>query len=87
MRIERVGGAARGKDLQDLNEAVEFEGPGVWAAASFVVSQGFGLSPPLLTADPAMFAVIRAAARAPVRSIRRSLSLARPASAKNCWCI
>jgi DNA-binding NtrC family response regulator len=36
----------------------------VWAAASCVVSQAFGLSPPLLTADAAMFAVIRAAARA-----------------------
>jgi DNA-binding NtrC family response regulator len=47
-----------------VNEAIESEGPGVWAAASFVVSQIFGLSPPLLTTDPAMFAVIRAAARA-----------------------
>jgi len=47
------------------NDAVEFEGPGcVWAAASCIVSQAFGLSPPLLTADAAMFAVIRAAARA-----------------------
>ena len=47
------------------NDAIELEGPGcVWAAASCIVSQAFGLSPPLLTADPAMFAVIRAAARA-----------------------
>jgi transcriptional regulator with GAF, ATPase, and Fis domain len=47
------------------NDAVEFEGPGcVWAAASCIVSQAFGLSPPLLTTDAAMFAVIRAAARA-----------------------
>ena len=50
---------------QSDNNAIEFEGPGcVWAAASCVVSQAFGLSPPLLTADSAMFAVIRAAARA-----------------------
>lgn len=70
VRIESVGGPAHGKDVQNLQdsrnlkEAIEFDGPGVWAAASFVVSQVFGLSPPLLTADPAMFAVIRAAARA-----------------------
>jgi DNA-binding NtrC family response regulator len=75
LRVERVGGAAHGKGRRDLrdarnpdsrdpDEAIEFEGAGVWAAASFVVSQSFGLSPPLLTADPAMFAVIRAAARA-----------------------
>ena len=67
LRIKCVGGAARGPDqsgAREANEAIEFEGPGVWAAASFVVSRVFGLSPPLLTADPAMFAVIRAAARA-----------------------
>ncbi len=52
-------------DEQAENEAIEFEGPGcVWAAASCVVSYAFGLSPPILTADAAMFAVIRAAARA-----------------------
>ncbi len=80
LRIDHVGGMhdthdehgphdARDRadrvDLRvDLNDAVEFEGPSVWAAASYVVSQAFGLSSPLLTADPAMFAVIRAATRA-----------------------
>jgi DNA-binding NtrC family response regulator len=53
------------EDRSVENDAVELEGPGcVWAAASCIVSQAFGLSPPLLTADAAMFAVIRAAARA-----------------------
>jgi DNA-binding NtrC family response regulator len=59
LRIERVD--ARSGE----NDAIEFEGSGgVWAAASCIVSQAFGLSPPLLTADAAMFAVIRAATRA-----------------------
>ncbi len=59
LRIERADGRA------DRIDAIEFEGPGgVWAAASYIVSQAFGLSPPLLTADAAMFAVIRAATRA-----------------------
>jgi hypothetical protein len=56
LRIERGKGGA--------DEAIEFEGPNVWAAASYIVSQALGLSPPLLTADVGMFAVIRAAARA-----------------------
>lgn len=56
LRIERHEGAAGGE--------VEFDAPNVWAAASCIVSQAFGLSPPLLTADVAMFAVIRAATRA-----------------------
>jgi hypothetical protein len=70
LRVERVGGLAHGKGLRDLrdarnpdsrnpDEATEFEGAGVWVAASCVVSHVFGLSPPLLTADPAMFAVVR----------------------------
>jgi DNA-binding NtrC family response regulator len=55
----------RSDDRSVENDAVEFEGLGcVWAAASCIVSQAFGLSSPLLTADAAMFAVIRAAARA-----------------------
>jgi DNA-binding NtrC family response regulator len=61
LRIESVGGPA---DTHDGNVTIEFEEPGSWAAASYVVSRAFGLSPPLLTADAAMFAVIRAAARA-----------------------
>jgi DNA-binding NtrC family response regulator len=56
LRIERGEDGAEG--------AIEFEGPNVWAAASCIVSQAFGLFPPLLTADVKMFAVIRAAARA-----------------------
>jgi hypothetical protein len=56
LRIERGEGGA--------DEAIEFEGPNVWAAASCIVSQALGLFPPLLTADVGMFAVIRAAARA-----------------------
>lgn len=74
LRIERADGRSHERpeqqsdelsDDQSDNNAIEFEGPGcVWAAASCVVSQAFGLSPPLLTADAAMFAVIRAAARA-----------------------
>jgi transcriptional regulator with GAF, ATPase, and Fis domain len=74
LRIERADGRSHERpeqqsnelsDEQSDNDAIEFEGPGcVWAAASCVVSQAFGLSPPLLTADAAMFAVIRAAARA-----------------------
>jgi DNA-binding NtrC family response regulator len=77
LRIERVGGRSqersyersidddRSVDRSIENDAIEFEGPGcVWAAASCIVSHAFGLSPPLLTADAAMFAVIRAVARA-----------------------
>ena len=74
LRIQRADGRSHERpeqqsdeqsDEQSDNDAIEFEGPGcVWAAASCVVSQAFGLSPPLLTADAAMFAVIRAAARA-----------------------
>ena len=45
-------------------ETVEFDGSGLWAAASWVVSQAFGLPQPLLTTDATMFAVIRAAVRA-----------------------
>src|ERR1700730_12601661 len=56
LRIERGEDGAEG--------AIEFEGQNVWAAASCIVSQAFGLFPPLLTADVKMFAVIRAAARA-----------------------
>src|ERR1700687_4237750 len=56
LRIERGEDGADG--------AIEFEEPNVWAAASCIVSQAFGLFPPLLTADVRMFAVIRAAARA-----------------------
>ncbi len=62
LRIESVGGAAN--DTHAANATIEFEESGLWAAASYVVSRAFGLSPPLLTADAAMFAVIRAAARA-----------------------
>jgi DNA-binding NtrC family response regulator len=74
LRIQRADGRSHERseqhsdeqsDEQSDNDAIEFEGPGcVWAAASCIVSQAFGLSPPLLTADAAMFAVIRAAARA-----------------------
>ena len=74
LRIQRADGRSHERpeqhsdeqsDEQSDNDAIEFEGPGcVWAAASCVVSQAFGLSPPLLPADAAMFAVIRAAARA-----------------------
>ena len=74
LRIQRADGRSHERpeqqsdeqsEEQSDNNAIEFEGPGcVWAAASCVVSQAFGLSPPLLTADAAMFAVIRAAARA-----------------------
>jgi transcriptional regulator of acetoin/glycerol metabolism len=77
LRIDRVGGGAHDAqdsqgtpdtqdthDTQETHEAIEFEGPGVWAAASYVVSQAFGLAPPLLTTDAAMFALIRAATRA-----------------------
>jgi hypothetical protein len=46
-------------ETRNTNDAVEFEGPVVWAAASYVVSHAFGLSPPLVTTDAAMFAVIR----------------------------
>jgi transcriptional regulator of acetoin/glycerol metabolism len=62
LRVARASGDA----LEAItNSTIEFEGPGaVWAAASCIVSQAFGLSPPLLTADAAMFAVIRAATRA-----------------------
>ena len=60
LRIERTD-----QRCDEQSDAIEFEGPGsVWAAASCIVSQAFGLSPPLLTADAAMFAVIRAATRA-----------------------
>lgn len=59
LRIERVGDRAHG-----AGDAIEFEASGPWAAASYVVSRAFGVSPPLLTADAAMFAVVRAAARA-----------------------
>ena len=45
-------------------ETVEFDGSGLWAAASWVVSRAFGLARPLLTTDATMFAVIRAAVRA-----------------------
>jgi len=45
-------------------ETVEFDGSDLWAAASWVVSQAFGLERPLLTTDATMFAVIRAAVRA-----------------------
>ena len=51
-------------DAHETNSTIEFEGSGVWAAASYIVSLAFELYPPLLTADAAMFAVIRAAARA-----------------------
>jgi DNA-binding NtrC family response regulator len=68
LRIDRVGGgthdAQDAQDAQDTRDAIEFEGPGLWAAASYVVSQAFGLAPPLLTTDAAMFALIRAATRA-----------------------
>jgi two-component system, response regulator FlrC len=65
LRIERTGGGTYdAHETIDSTDAVEFEEPAIWAAASCVVSQAFGLFPPLLTADPAMFAVIRAAARA-----------------------
>jgi len=57
-------GAQYANDAQDTRDAIEFEGPGLWAAASYVVSQAFGLAPPLLTTDAAMFALIRAATRA-----------------------
>jgi DNA-binding NtrC family response regulator len=43
---------------------VEFELPGLLPAASYIVSRAFGINPLLLTADPAMFSVMRAAARA-----------------------
>jgi DNA-binding NtrC family response regulator len=62
LRIEHVGGGTR--DTGETVDAVEFEESAMWAAASSVVSQAFGLYPPLLTADQAMFAVVRAAARA-----------------------
>jgi hypothetical protein len=71
LRIDRVGGEAHDarntqatRDTHERPDAIEFEGPGVWAAASFVVSQVFGLVPPLLTTEAAMFALIRAATRA-----------------------
>ena len=74
LRIQRADGRSHERpeqqsdelsDEQSDNDAIEFEGPGcVWAAASCIVSQAFGLSPLLLTADAALFAVIRAAARA-----------------------
>jgi len=77
LRIDRVGGGAHDaqdsqgtrhthetQETQETHDAIEFEGPGVWAAASYVVSQAFGLAPPLLTTDAAMFALIRAATRA-----------------------
>jgi len=73
LRIQRADGRSHERSDQrsadderfDDKDAIEFEGPGcVWAAASCIVSQAFGLFPPLLTADAAMFAVIRAAARA-----------------------
>ncbi|HVB78871.1 MAG TPA: sigma 54-interacting transcriptional regulator [Candidatus Binataceae bacterium] len=67
LRIDRADSETRdahGVHEAIEHEAVEFEGPAVWAAASYVVSQAFGLFPPLLTADAAMFAVIRAAASA-----------------------
>ncbi len=80
LRIDRVGGGAHDaqdsqgtpdtqdthdtQETQEKKDAIEFEGPGVWAAASYVVSQAFGLAPPLLTTDAAMFALIRAATRA-----------------------
>ncbi len=41
-----------------------FETSGVWSAASYAVSRAFAIDPPLLTGDSAMFAVMRAAARA-----------------------
>jgi DNA-binding NtrC family response regulator len=62
LRIKCFGGAAN--DTHDTNDTIEFEESGLWAAASYVVSRAFGLAPPLLTADAAMFAVVRAAARA-----------------------
>lgn len=55
LRVARVAGSA--------HDTVEFEGPAVYAAASCVISHALGLIPPLLTADSAMFAVIRAGAR------------------------
>jgi DNA-binding NtrC family response regulator len=71
LRIDRMGGDTYAtpatpeiSDTHETNVAIEFEGPDVWAAASYVVSQAFGLSPLLLTADAAMFVVIRAATRA-----------------------
>src|ERR1700687_501744 len=74
IRIESLAGSGRARSfsvglLVERGEdgpdgAIEFEGPNVWAAASCIVSQAFGLFPPLLTADVRMFAVIRAAARA-----------------------
>jgi len=74
LRIDRARGRTQNKqETQDTretrethaaNDAIGFEGSGVWAAASFIISQAFGLSPPLLTTDAAMFAVIRAATRA-----------------------
>ena len=48
----------------DPIETVELDGSSLWAAASWVVSQAFGLPRPLLTTDATMFAVIRAAVRA-----------------------
>ena len=44
--------------------AIEFETSGVWSAASYALSRAFAIDPPLFTGDSAMFAVIRAAARA-----------------------
>ncbi len=67
IRIERSGelSAATGYDSDLLAVApIEFETSGVWSAASYVVSRAFALDPPLLTGDSAMFAVMRAAARA-----------------------
>jgi transcriptional regulator of acetoin/glycerol metabolism len=77
LRVERVRFSGRASDqptegvpYADIDrsvdsEAIEFEGPGsVWAAASCIVSLAFGLSPPILTADEAMFTVVRAAVRA-----------------------
>ncbi len=62
-RTEQIQEAQQ-TEAQQINDAMEFEGPGLWAAASYLISHAFGVSPPLLTADAAMFAVIRAATRA-----------------------
>jgi hypothetical protein len=59
IRIEHVRAGARQPD-----RTLEFEPPGLLPGASYVISYAFGINPPLLTADAAMLAVIRAAVRA-----------------------
>lgn len=66
LRVEFVSGTAtRGVRLYRPGEeaAVEFEAPNAYAATSAILSLALGLSSPLITAEEAMFAVIRAAVR------------------------